>query len=114
MKFAKMNQKIKKAWVKALRSGEYKQAAGMLRTSLLDGKYGYCCLGVLQHTLTGKQPKLGQGMLTDKFAAKCGIPRLRESGSCDALPTDVCTTLAEKNDSGWSFKRIANWIEKNL
>jgi hypothetical protein len=38
-----MNPEIKAQWVAALRSGEYKQGMGMLKT--LDGEY--CCLGVL-------------------------------------------------------------------
>lgn len=37
-----MNERIKKLWVEALRSGEYPQTSGCLR----DGK-GFCCLGVL-------------------------------------------------------------------
>ncbi len=37
-----MNQEIKARWVAALRSGEYRQARGMLR----DGD-AFCCLGVL-------------------------------------------------------------------
>ena len=38
----KMNPKIKEKWLKALRSGEYKQGRESLRK---DDKY--CCLGVL-------------------------------------------------------------------
>ncbi len=37
-----MNQEIKARWVAALRSGEYAQDAGALRTDS-----GFCCLGVL-------------------------------------------------------------------
>jgi hypothetical protein len=40
----KLRSKIKKAWIKALRSGEYKQC----RDKLKDPTTGsYCCLGVL-------------------------------------------------------------------
>lgn len=38
-----MNQEIKKRWVAALRSGDYKQGTGALRNA--DNKF--CCLGVL-------------------------------------------------------------------
>ena len=38
----KMNPKVKEFWVKALRSGKYKQT----RNVLADNK-GFCCLGVL-------------------------------------------------------------------
>ncbi len=37
-----MNADVKKAWLEALRSGEYKQAQGTLRR-----EDSYCCLGVL-------------------------------------------------------------------
>lgn len=37
-----MNKEIKKRWLKALRSGEYKQGKKALKT-----KKGFCCLGVL-------------------------------------------------------------------
>ena len=39
----KMNPKIKKLWLKALRSGDYKQGRGYLRR----GNDTFCCLGVL-------------------------------------------------------------------
>ena len=37
-----MNKNVKRLWLEALRSGEYKQGRGLLR----DGNK-YCCLGVL-------------------------------------------------------------------
>ena len=37
-----MNERIKKLWLEALRSGEYKQTKNYLRTG-----DGFCCLGVL-------------------------------------------------------------------
>jgi hypothetical protein len=37
-----MNQEIKEKWIAALRSGEYNQTTGKLKTSS-----GYCCAGVL-------------------------------------------------------------------
>jgi hypothetical protein len=43
----KLKPEIKAAWVKALRSGDYEQARGSLSAIRLDGKTGYCCLGVL-------------------------------------------------------------------
>ena len=41
-----MNKEIKKLWVTALRSGEYKQGTKHLRTANQHGTR-YCCLGVL-------------------------------------------------------------------
>ena len=41
-----MNQEIKKLWLEALRSGDYKQARGTLRRQYGDNPH-HCCLGVL-------------------------------------------------------------------
>lgn len=43
-----IDKKLVRNWVKALRSGRYKQAkrALMYGSSLGRGKYSYCCLGV--------------------------------------------------------------------
>src|SRR5689334_15838538 len=53
-----MNTRIKKLWLKALRSGEYKQTTGTLRRRSTEGEYTYCCLGVLERLMcdeTGKR-----------------------------------------------------------
>jgi hypothetical protein len=41
-----MNKNVKHKWVKALRSGDYKQGKGCL-LNLKEGEANYCCLGVL-------------------------------------------------------------------
>lgn len=45
MKHIKMRKEDANKWLKALRSGDYKQGNGHLKTA--DNKF--CCLGVLQH-----------------------------------------------------------------
>ena len=42
-----MRKAVKKKWLEALRSGEYKQGKRTLRRIEPDGGYSYCCLGVL-------------------------------------------------------------------
>jgi hypothetical protein len=42
-----MKENIAKMWVKALRSGEYKQVKNTLCGVRKDGDVGFCCLGVL-------------------------------------------------------------------
>lgn len=42
-----MKKEVKEKWLEALRSGKYTQTSSVLRDSADDGKYGYCCLGVL-------------------------------------------------------------------
>lgn len=131
----KMNQRVKKAWLAALRSRKYKQAQGMLREVDYDkeGKVvGYCCLGVLcdvfAKTPTGRKEKakwkdgsfLGEETyLPDKVREWAGLPGEDEERAYEAAKgygkETVQEALITLNDSlGARFGRIANWIEKNL
>jgi hypothetical protein len=122
-----MEKRKAMAWVRALRSGKFKQGPGGLRTTP-EGREAvrYCCLGVL-----GKISKLSEEQLSD-FALldskqamnQCG---LRSSGGeafdSEGSDTEVVMkvkgqtrkfeSLAEANDKGVSFRKIATWIEKN-
>lgn len=46
-----MDASIKAQWLKALRSGEYKQGQYALRYTAESGEMKYCCLGVLTDIL---------------------------------------------------------------
>jgi hypothetical protein len=77
-----VDKEIKAQWVAALRSGEYEQGRGYLRTS--DGKF--CCLGVLCD-----------------LAAKAGVVRVSESddfayGALYGLEDQVFGLPAEVRD----------------
>lgn len=52
-----MDEEIKAQWVEALRSGQYRQARGVLSAKQEDGSMTHCCLGVLCELL------LAQGRL---------------------------------------------------
>jgi hypothetical protein len=105
-----MKPSDKKAWVAALRSGEYEQG----RRSLC--KYDkYCCLGVAYDVLcVGDWQQAGDGwgvargesllpslgLLPDSVANKLGLGHVQHQ-------------LADLNDSGRGFGHIAKWIEEN-
>lgn len=100
-----MKASVAKRWVKALRSGKYKQGRGQLRSR--DGRY--CCLGVLCEL--SKLPYDGgsDGIPPCPIAEWAG---LRDRWG--DLPDERSTPLTNKNDSGhWSFNRIAGWIDKH-
>lgn len=116
-----MNAKIKKQWVAALRSGEYKQTTGALcRTRPnADHSAGHCCLGVLCD-----------------LAEKAGVCESKEEGGLrnydgwwQDLPDSVLRwaklphrdpvvanhTLTNLNDrEERTFSQIADLIEKHL
>lgn len=97
-----MNNKFKAKWIKALRSGEYAQARGQLRCGT-RGAYEYCCLGVARLVLNQKARFGAAGYLNRNELKAIGITSEQQE------------TLINKNDNDhWSFKKIADYIEKNL
>ena len=94
-----MDAKLKAKWVKALRSGKYRQGTGRLKREREDGEDEYCCLGVLREI----QPNI-PSVFDDKLldASVCGIPR------------ETQQVFAEMNDDRASFEEIAYRIEKEL
>lgn len=115
--FTKTNaRKLIKAWVKALRSGRYKQTTGCL-----GDKDGYCCLGVACEVVRKAHPKLVTQTISDGSgkqksyndsasllpAAVVSLLKMRSSkGTYDQ------TSLVEANDThNKPFSKIADIIE---
>jgi len=112
-----MKEKIKKLWLEALRSGEYKQSKDELKND-----NGYCCLGVLcdlhRKITKKKNNKWDKGKYLN---ADVDLPKeVMKWAKLDEInPTILINkkdrrSLAELNDNGKSFKQIANFIEKHL
>lgn len=97
-----MNKVLKAKWVKALRSGKYKQIDGWLKKYLEDGSTGFCCLGVLQDICPTPIPKFDYGFIKEELLDEedCGIPKKLQ------------VRLAHYNDAGRSFEWIASNIER--
>jgi hypothetical protein len=111
-----MNSQIKQKWVSALRSGEYQQCRGYLRTD-----NGFCCLGVLCD-LYGKENNVEwqhnevDGYLYEKHSTVLPLS-VMEWADVDGRSADICNrteTLAKLNDSGSTFNEIADLIEEHL
>lgn len=88
-----ITEQQKKKWIKALRSGKYKQGKAVLHNEFYST---YCCLGVLEKV--------------------CKIKRI---GMCylspEKLPRNIQETLVQMNDANEkSFEEIADYIEKKL
>ncbi len=112
-----MNQDIKKQWVNALRSGEYKQTEGQLKDSV-----GYCCLGVLcdLHAKAGLDKWVGNSYGEGIQETYGSTALVRLWSGIDALKTTYVlingrnNSLANHNDNGATFLEIADAIEEQL
>ena len=104
-----MNKIWKDKWVKALRSGKYKQAEEELYNFRNNS---YCCLGVLRQIMCPAGPdndlqgKDKHGEETEFLHTKY----LRKAHLHHATQKH----LADMNDRGDSFRQIADYIEKRL
>lgn len=96
-----------KEWLRRLRSGKYRQRGGQL-TDVIEGKRGYCCLGVLA-ALRVKPSKLSGGYLTK---ASLGITGSVDDTLAYMLPELVQCELIDLNDNKtMPFELIADIIE---
>ena len=112
-----MKKELKERWITALRSGDYVQSQGCLQD-----QYGWCCLGVLCNIVDGTkwiEPDesaedgiyehdyvFGEKVIND-------IPP-REWLENHGLPLGLAKELAEMNDEGIQFVRIAEYIKENV
>jgi hypothetical protein len=108
-----MNKRVKKLWLKALRSGRFKQGVGQLCSREDDGMH-HCCLGVLEELAVAARVIDSydhfNGGLDKQVQIWAGInnydPKLG--------PRKDSRSASWYNDHGRSFDFIANRIEKYL
>lgn len=104
-----MNKTVVKEWVKALRSGEYKQGIGRLRSK----NDRYCCLGVLTD-LYVKKNKLEWVKEENLYSfSNYAFTLPKEVFKWSKLKHDTEAELMNMNDEGERFKKIADYIERN-
>jgi hypothetical protein len=125
-----MNKEIAEKWIKALRSGDYKQGSDVLHNT---SNNTYCCLGVLCDIYQQEGNKFNSvsegiwGVETDD-----GLENLYATcfdGRCDVLPEvvmkwadiscasgsfDGSNLAAMNDDDGYTFGEIATIIEANV
>lgn len=105
-----MNKRVKKLWIRALRSGKYTQAKDVLR----DGD-SFCCLGVLCDLHSGTRN--GAEWSDEFYMGRSGTLPQAVVDWADLPSGDPevgRTTLSALNDQGVSFADIADRIEKYL
>ncbi len=121
-------------WLEALESGEYKRCKGVLCEELKNGTCTYCCLGVASEILLSNKykEKIENSLWSfDGEDIRCStrvMEKLKLHSSYGEFYKDgekhfeyitrdgntlKAYSLAELNDEGWSFKKIAAFIRKN-
>jgi hypothetical protein len=107
-----------RAWIAALRSGEYPQGRSYLR--VLDG---FCCLGVACNQFNDHiwRQSSAAGASWSYFGAITDLPkpvmdayRLRRPDGLYMRDDGSTASLAGDNDAGKSFVEIADLIEREL
>lgn len=123
-----MNPEIKKRWVEALRSGKYQQGRQFLaEAEEEEGIVKYCCLGVLCEVM-GIERSLqdsryyvyGGGPSGGRSCYYLPAEAVEQAGFTEQNPEVLVEIsgrrdgLANLNDQGLSFNKIADIIEKQL
>jgi hypothetical protein len=114
MKLSKEDKKEMKVWLKALRSGKYKQAKNSLQNA-----YGYCCLGVACDILIPdkklkyeKDIKFLVGGLPEDQPASPEWLNVIAEVKFNIPEKNRKIYLSELNDHiGYSFSQIADLVE---
>jgi hypothetical protein len=111
MEVNKLPKVFKKQWLKALKSGDYKQGTGSLISRNSNQENTYCCLGVAAH-MCGS----GDSILRCKYFIKKGEGLRGISKIPDILKGDsgLPETLAQLNDAEDNFELVIEFIENNL
>lgn len=106
-----MDRKWRDKWVKALRSGKFRQTQGRLQ----DGN-AYCCLGVLCHLVDPKKRfwRDDDIVLPFQIVNKVGLDIDRSPLHRNDPILGRRLTASMLNDRGKSFSEIADRIEKYL
>lgn len=98
-----MNAELKAKWVAKLRSGNLKQARGILRSD----SGAYCCLGVLC-TLDVEFSDW------DRYSQSVSPAPVIAAGLYGPEFPSQALQLAQMNDEGKTFAEIADYIETHL
>lgn len=110
-----MNKIYKKEWIRALKSGKYKQGRQRLKIIHKDKSNSYCCLGILCNIIAkkglGKWEKRNFIYNDDIFETELEGD-LMDEVELHGIEQDHLIKMNDQDKS--SFKKIADYIDKNL
>ena len=99
---------IKAKWLEELRSGKHHQITGTLKDQFGNGEYGYCCLGVLAEKVMGLEVRI----MDEEIPWDDGDPLVYKKVG-EIVGDGLIAQCSDKNDEGWTFPEIADYIEHN-
>ena len=109
-----MNKKIAKLWIKALRSGKYKQGIENLR--LVSDHKAFCCLGVLCDIKLSQENKSevdkNKWFKRNTEYLPMSVRKWAGMNTGDGVFSKGASLIELNDDQNKSFKYIANVIEK--
>ena len=115
--------RFKKAWIKALKSGDYIQGTGALRRSIdiNNSEIAYCCLGVAC-IVAGIPEESIDGEFIEYQYDGSDYEKVPEVLHGVADENELAKVLSEMNDNcnneenrhEFSFNDIADWINDNI
>lgn len=100
-------------WTDMLRSGQYRQARGVLRQWPNGGQEGYCCLGLLCVLYDNSRWDGDRYSDPETPHGRSGMPPNDVLKAVD-LPFEFAESLSRLNDSGTTFGEIADLIEREI
>lgn len=101
-----IKEEIKTRWLEELRSGNHHQIQGTLKDQFGNGEYGYCCLGVLADKVMGLEVRIAYEDDPDE-----GDTKIYNEVN-NILGRHFSYQCSYKNDEGWTFVEIADYIER--
>ena len=102
---ARTREQVLKLWIKALRSGEYKQTQGLLRV-----KNSFCCLGVLCDL---QRKDGGGGRWVTRFPGSATDQKLFMLAPADELRKQIKKEMPHEEPSTWSLLDVLDHIVDN-
>lgn len=109
---ARMDPEVRRRWLEALRSGEYAQGIGYLRSVA-----GFCPLGVLLDVSSDNLEGTWNPVATNHYSFDLGGDRLLKEIPSDFFgisEKNLETIMACNDRYRYSFDVIATWIENNV
>lgn len=106
---AKLKPAVKELWLKALRSGEYKQGDSKLKKRNYGGTVQHCCLGVLCDIAAE------QGAVSFRYASSSAASGVDFEGLW-MFGEDKDHLLLPKEVTEWAFEKdtgVDKWLNRN-